>query len=140
MGKTMTDKFKDLNDTFDIEEVVETEVVKPESKKPVPTSKNKDVDIEKDYDYTRGQLYSIIEKGQEALDSALEIAVDQGNARAFEVVGQLIKSVSDTTDKLMDLQKKIKEVEEDNPKGPTNVTNAMSVSYTHLTLPTTPYV
>ena len=125
MGKTMTDIFKDLNDTFDIEEVVDTEVVKPESKKPVQTSKNKDVDIEKDYDYTRGQLYSIIEKGQEALDSALEIAVDQGNARAFEVVGQLIKSVSDTTDKLMDLQKKIKEVEEDNPKGPTNVTNAM---------------
>ena len=121
----MTDKFKDLNDTFDIDEVVETEVVKSESKKPVPTSKNKDADIEKDYDYTRGQLYSIIEKGQEALDSALEIAVDQGNARAFEVVGQLIKSVSDTTDKLMDLQKKIKEVEEDNPKGPTNVTNAM---------------
>ena len=126
----MTDKFKDLNDTFDIEEVVETEVVKPESKKPVPTSKNKDVDIEKDYDYTRGQLYSIIEKGQEALDSALEIAVDQGNARAFEVVGQLIKSVSDTTDKLMDLQNKIKEVEGDSTKGPTNVTNAMFVGST----------
>ena len=82
-------------------------------------------DIDKDYEYTRGNLYSIIEKGQEALDSALEIAVDQGQARAFEVVGQLIKSVADTTDKLMDLQKKIKEVEEDNTKGPTNVTNAM---------------
>ena len=90
--------------------------------KPDRLTKN---DIEKDYEYTRGNLYSIIEKGQEALDSALEIAVDQGQARAFEVVGQLIKSVADTTDKLMDLQKKIKEVEEDNTKGPTNVTNAM---------------
>ena len=123
------DKFKDLNDTFDIDEVVETEVLKPEPvkdvEKPVPVSKNKDKDIEKDYEYTRGNLYSIIEKGQEALDSALEIAVDQGQARAFEVVGQLIKSVADTTDKLVDLQKKIKEIEEENPKGPTNVTNAM---------------
>lgn len=123
------DKFKDLNDTFDIDEVVEPEVLKTEPvkdvEKPVPVSKNKDKDIEKDYEYTRGNLYSIIEKGQEALDSALEIAVDQGQARAFEVVGQLIKSVADTTDKLVDLQKKIKEIEEDNPKGPTNVTNAM---------------
>ena len=133
----MKDKFEDLNDTFDITpaEPVESEVVK-EPKKPDKVSKSKEIDIDKDYEYTRGNLYSIIEKGQEALDSALEIAVDQGQARAFEVVGQLIKSVADTTDKLMDLQKKIKEVEEDTNKGPTNVTNAMSVSYTHLTLPT----
>ena len=122
----MKDKFEDLNDTFDITpaEPVESEVVK-ETKKPEKVSKSKEIDIDKDYEYTRGNLYSIIEKGQEALDSALEIAVDQGQARAFEVVGQLIKSVADTTDKLMDLQKKIKEVEEDNSKGPTNVTNAM---------------
>ena len=111
----MKDKFEDLNDTFDITpaEPVESEVVK-EPKKPEKVSKSKEIDIDKDYEYTRGNLYSIIEKGQEALDSALEIAVDQGQARAFEVVGQLIKSVADTTDKLMDLQKKIKEVEEDN--------------------------
>ena len=122
----MKDKFEDLNDTFDITpaEPVESEVVK-EPKKPDKVSKSKEIDIDKDYEYTRGNLYSIIEKGQEALDSALEIAVDQGQARAFEVVGQLIKSVADTTDKLMDLQKKIKEVEEDTNKGPTNVTNAM---------------
>mgnify|MGYP001182507273 FL=1 len=122
----MKDKFEDLNDTFDITpaEPVESEVVK-EPKKPEKVSKSKEIDIDKDYEYTRGNLYSIIEKGQEALDSALEIAVDQGQARAFEVVGQLIKSVADTTDKLMDLQKKIKEVEEDTNKGPTNVTNAM---------------
>ena len=122
----MKDKFEDLNDTFDITpaEPVESEVVK-EPKKPDKVSKSKEIDIDKDYEYTRGNLYSIIEKGQEALDSALEIAVDQGQARAFEVVCQLIKSVADTTDKLMDLQKKIKEVEEDTNKGPTNVTNAM---------------
>ena len=116
-----------LDDAFNITPT-EVEVDQTEVKEPVGIQKPDRLtkgDIEKDYEYTRGNLYSIIEKGQEALDSALEIAVDQGQARAFEVVGQLIKSVADTTDKLMDLQKKIKEVEEDTNKGPTNVTNAM---------------
>mgnify|MGYP003312568259 CR=1 FL=1 len=119
----MTKKFDELNDAFNVSgDIVPTESTEVGITKPERHERN---DIEKDYEYTRGNLYSIIEKGQEALDSALEIAVDQGQARAFEVVGQLIKSVADTTDKLMDLQKKIKEVEEDNSKGPTNVTNAM---------------
>ena len=61
-------------------------------------------DIEKDYDYTRGNLYSIIEKGQEAIDGILELAQESEMPRAYEVAGQLIKSVSDATDKLMDLQ------------------------------------
>ena len=71
---------------------------------------------------TRGNLYSIIEKGQEALDTALELAQDSGQARQFEVVGQLIKNVADATDKLLDLQKKLKDLDADE-KGPTNVTN-----------------
>ena len=80
-------------------------------------------DIEKDYDYTRGNLYSIIEKGQEAINGILELAQDSEMPRAYEVAGQLIKSVSDATDKLMDLQKKLKDVNEEDTKGPTNVTN-----------------
>ena len=87
-------------------------------------------DIEKDYEYTRGNLYSIIEKGQEAINGILEVAQDSDMPRAYEVAGQLIKSVSDATDKLMDLQKKLKDVNEEDKKGPKNVTNALFVGST----------
>ena len=88
-------------------------------------------DIEKDYEYTRGNLYSIIEKGQEAINGILELAQESEMPRAYEVAGQLIKSVSDATDKLMDLQKKLKDVnEEKESKGPTTVNNAVFVGST----------
>ena len=88
-------------------------------------------DIEKDYDYTRGNLYSIIEKGQEAINGILELAQESEMPRAYEVAGQLIKSVSDATDKLMDLQKKVKDVnKEEESKGPTTVNNALFVGST----------
>ena len=88
-------------------------------------------DITKDYEYTRGNLYSIIEKGQEAINGILELAQESEMPRAYEVAGQLIKSVSDATDKLMDLQKKLKDVEEEKvAKGPSNVTNALFVGST----------
>ncbi len=80
-------------------------------------------DVSKDYDYTRGNLYSLIEKGQEAINGIMEVAGETASPRAYEVAGQLIKSVADTTDKLMDLQKKVKEVEEDSNKTTNNVTN-----------------
>ena len=83
-------------------------------------------DIGKDYEYTRGNLYSLIEKGQEAINGIMEVAGESASPRAYEVAGQLIKSVADTTDKLMDLQKKIKEVEEDTNKTKNNVTNNAS--------------
>ena len=88
-------------------------------------------DVTKDYEYTRGNLYSIIEKGQEAINGILELAQESEMPRAYEVAGQLIKSVSDATDKLMDLQKKLKDVEEEKvAKGPSNVTNALFVGST----------
>ena len=80
-------------------------------------------DIKKDYEYTRANLYSLIEKGQEAINGIMELAGEGGSARAYEVAGQLIKSVADTTDKLIDLQKKLKDVEEEGPKTTNNVTN-----------------
>ena len=80
-------------------------------------------EVEKDYEYTRANLYSIIEKGQEAINGIMEVAGESASPRAYEVAGQLIKSVADTTDKLMDLQKKVKEVEEDSNKTTNNVTN-----------------
>ena len=115
----MTDKLdKTFNITPEVVEEEKTEVVKKEK----PDRLTKD-DITRDYEYTRGNLYSIIEKGQEAIDGILEIAQESEMPRAYEVAGQLIKSVSDATDKLIDLQKKVKEVNEDEKKGPTNVTN-----------------
>ena len=87
--------------------------------------------IQKDYEYTRGNLYSIIEKGQEAINGILELAQESEMPRAYEVAGQLIKSVSDATDKLMDLQKKLKDVnKEEESKGPSTVNNALFVGST----------
>ena len=85
--------------------------------------KNVSDDVEKDYEYTRANLYSLIEKGQESLNGIMELAGESASPRAYEVAGQIIKSVADTTDKLLDLQKKIKEVNEEDKRGPTNVTN-----------------
>ena len=121
-----------LDETFNITstEVVEADEVKPAVgiQKPDRLTKN---DIEKDYEYTRGNLYSIIEKGQEAINGILELAQDSEMPRPYEVAGQLIKSVSDATDKLMDLQKKLKDVEEETQsKGPSTVNNALFVGST----------
>ena len=87
-------------------------------------------EIEKDYEYTRANLYSIIEKGQEAINGIMEVAGESASPRAYEVAGQLIKSVADTTDKLMDLQKKIKDVNEDTPKTNNVTNNALFVGST----------
>jgi hypothetical protein len=84
--------------------------------------KNVTDDIDKDYEYTRSNLYSLIEKGQESLNGIMELAGESASPRAYEVAGQIIKSVADTTDKLMELQKKVKEIDEDKGK-PTQVTN-----------------
>ena len=122
-----------LDDAFNITptevEVDQTEVKEPVGiQKPDRLTKN---DIEKDYEYTRGNLYSIIEKGQEAINGILELAQDSEMPRAYEVAGQLIKSVSDATDKLMDLQKKLKDVEEEKAsKGPSTVNNSLFVGST----------
>ena len=121
---------KQLDNAFIITpDVVEDEKVgiTPEQK---PDRFTKD-EITRDYEYTRGNLYSIIEKGQEAIDGILELAQESEMPRAYEVAGQLIKSVSDATDKLMDLQKKLKDVnEETQSKGPNTVNNALFVGST----------
>ena len=100
----------------------ESNIVETTAEK-IQVSKSKDNDIEKDYEYTRANLYSLIEKGQEAINGIMELAGEGASPRAYEVAGQLIKSVADTTDKLIDLQKKVKEVEEDTVKTTNNVTN-----------------
>jgi hypothetical protein len=130
----MAQKFDDLNEAFNVNsEVVSSDI--EEGIKKVPSSEDLLVselsDIKKDYEYARGNLYSLIEKGQQAVNGILELAQESEMPRAYEVAGQLIKNVSDATDKLMDLQKKLKDVEEQKiSKGPTNVTNALFVGST----------
>ena len=124
----MEKKFDKLNETFNTSnELVQPEVVEEKIEK-VKSSVD---DVKKDYDYTRGNLYSIIEKGQEAINGILELAQESEMPRAYEVAGQLIKNVADATDKLMDLQKKLKDVEEEKQaKGPSTVNNALFVGST----------
>ena len=126
----ITKKFDDLNETFNVSgEIVSSKVETIEEKIQKVTAPVDD--IKKDYDYTRGNLYSLIEKGQEAINGILELAQESEMPRAYEVAGQLIKNVADATDKLMDLQKKLKDIDEEKiSKGPTNVTNALFVGST----------
>ena len=100
-----------------IEEALDVETSIVPKKEPkmevVPTTTTEQ--LKKDYDYTRGNLYSLIEKGQEAVDGILEVAQSSDQPRAYEGAGQMIKHVGDVADKLADLHKKVNEIE--NPKG-----------------------
>ena len=114
----MPDKFASIDKVLG----TETDIVEVDDS-PKPIDKITD-DLQKDYEYTRANLYSLVEKGQEALNGILEVAGEGGSARAYEVAGQIIKSVADTTDKLVDLQKKVKDIEDDTDKPKANnVTN-----------------
>ena len=118
------------DEKFDaIEEALEVtdrgaEIMKKEPvSKPVKKIKSGKEDLTKDYEYSRAQLYSLVEKGQEAVDGALDVAQQSDSARAYDVAGQLIKHVADTADKLIDLQKKMKDIDEVKDSKTTNVTN-----------------
>jgi hypothetical protein len=116
----MKNNYEKLDSSLNIEsEIVEVD----KSISDLNITPIKSDDIKKDYEYTRANLYSLIEKGQEAINGIMELAGEGGSPRAYEVAGQLIKSVGDVTDKLIDLQKKLKDVEEDNTKTTNNVTN-----------------
>ena len=109
-------KFDDIDEFLDIEPVDD-----PKNDKVEKIEKKDDPTL--DYEYSRGNLYSLIEKGQEAINGIMEVAGETASPRAYEVAGQLIKSVADTTDKLADLHKQVKEIEADNPKTQSTVTN-----------------
>ncbi|MEC9064204.1 MAG: terminase [Pseudomonadota bacterium] len=104
-------QFDGIEEALDVETSI---VPKKEHKvEVVPTTTTEQ--LKKDYDYTRANLYSLIEKGQEAVDGILEVAQSSDQPRAYEVAGQMIKHVGDVADKLADLHKKVNEIE--NPKG-----------------------
>tara|TARA_B100000676_G_C17896971_1_gene742414 strand:- start:629 stop:1048 length:420 start_codon:yes stop_codon:yes gene_type:complete len=116
-------KFEEIDEFLDIEpiDVPKKNQIKKIEKKDDPTL---------DYEYSRGNLYSLIEKGQEAINGILELAQDGQQPRAYEVAGQLIKSVGDTTDKLIDLQTKMKELKKEDDGSPKTVNNALFVGST----------
>jgi hypothetical protein len=128
----MKSKFDKINETLNIEStsrVKEVETTKSKNIQKVEERIPLDCSDE-DFEYTRGNLYSLIEKGQEAINDIMELAHQSESPRAYEVAGQLIKNVGDVTDKLIDLQQKMKKLKEEDVKGPKNVTNALFVGST----------
>tara|TARA_B100000073_G_scaffold88442_1_gene69317 strand:+ start:8325 stop:8750 length:426 start_codon:yes stop_codon:yes gene_type:complete len=127
----MKNDFDAINDSLEIEATPTEIVPTPETSIRKSPKKGEGDDTDYDYDYTRGQLYSLIEKGQEAIDGIIDIAQQSDSPRAYEVAGQLIKNVADTTDKLLDLQSKLKKLKEEE-SGPKNVTtnNTMFIGST----------
>lgn len=110
--------------------------IKQEILNPKPQSKTiierplESVDIDSDYKYSRENFYNLIERGQDAIDGILDLAKEGEHPRAYEVAGQLIKNVAEVTDKLADLQEKMKKLKELPEHGPKNVTNALFVGST----------
>ena len=125
----MKNNFDKIDETLDIKATITAKEIIKESKKEIKSIQSKD-HSELDYDYIRGTLYNLIEKGQEAATSLLELAQDGQQPRAYEVFGQLIKSVADSTDKLMDIHQKVKELKKEEKSGPKNVTNALFIGST----------
>lgn len=118
----MSENYDGIEDALNVDtEIVSTEQVE-KPKKRTERIIDIDKDIKKDYDYSRGQLYDVIEKGQEALAGILDVANNTDHPRAYEVAGQLVKSVSDATEKLIALQQKMQDLEE-GPKSKQKVTN-----------------
>jgi len=117
-----TKKFDGIEDALDVETaIVPTEEASVQKAEEFVTATKEQ--LKKDYEYTRGNLYSLIEKGQEAVDGILELAQESDQPRAYEVAGQLIKHIGDVADKLVDLQKKVNEIENPKKSKEVNTTN-----------------
>ena len=120
----MSTKFeKNMEDIFELPEKIEqTKELKPVD--------NSDETVDNDFKYARENLYNINERGSDALNTLVDVANQSQHPRAFEVVGQLVKTLSDTNKDLLELQKKVKVIKKDIPDQPQNVTNALFVGNT----------
>tara|TARA_Y100000022_G_C13092293_1_gene302854 strand:- start:93 stop:533 length:441 start_codon:yes stop_codon:yes gene_type:complete len=114
-----TSKYEGIEEALD----VDSDIVPAAPKAEIVNSAATKDQLKKDYEYTRGNLYSLIEKGQEAVDGILELAQESDQPRAYEVAGQLIKHVGDVADKLVDLQKKVNDIEAPTKTKEINTTN-----------------
>src|SRR6056300_1904131 len=121
-----------LDNVLGITDVVETTVKDVTPPKPVlvPKTEMNEADVDNDYKYQRENFYNLIERGQDAIDGILELARESEHPRTYEVAGNLIKQVADVTEKLGDLQEKMKKLKEVPNTAPKNVTNALFVGST----------
>ena len=92
--------------------------------------KSQEDDVKHDYETARAQMHNLVSKGQEAVDGILEVAQSSDHPRAYEVAALMIKNVADTTEKLIDLQRKMKELDAEDKKVTNNTTNALFVGST----------
>ena len=102
-------------------------IKKPPERKMVESNTN---DLDTDYKYARENIYNIIERGQEAIEDLLQDARDSGNARMFEVVGQLIKTVGEQNQNLVNVHKQVKDITQETTASPNSVTNALFIGST----------
>ena len=116
-----------LNEVLGVSEPTPKEVVVSE---PVPRPSDELDDVDADYKYQRDNFYNLIEKGQNAIEGILNVAKESDHPRGYEVAGNLIKQVAEVTEKLGDLQEKMKKLKEVPNSGPKNVTNALFVGST----------
>ena len=120
-----------VNDILGIEKKNEVAITDFEQPAPVPKKIDETKsDVDNDYAHSRDNYYNLIDKGNEAIDGILNLAKEGEHPRAYEVAGQLIKTVSEVSQNLLDLQDKLKKVKEVPDKGPKNVTNALFVGST----------
>ena len=116
-----------LNEVLGVSEPTPKEVVVSE---PVPRPSDELDDVDADYKYQRDNFYNLIEKGQNAIEGILNVAKESDHPRGYEVAGNLIKQVAEVTEKLGDLQEKMKRLKEVPNSAPKNVTNALFVGST----------
>ena len=102
----------------------------PDNSEVVPYQAESGDDIENDYKYQRDNFYTLVEKGSSAIDGILELAKESEHPRTYEVAGNLIKQVAEVTEKLGDLQEKMRKLKEVPSNAPKNVTNALFVGST----------
>ena len=116
-----------LNEVLGVSEPTPKEVV---VSKPVSRPSDELDDVDADYKYQRDNFYNLIEKGQNAIEGILNVAKESDHPRGYEVAGNLIKQVAEVTEKLGDLQEKMKKLKEVPNSAPKNVTNALFVGST----------
>ena len=117
-----------ISDALGITQNIKQEILDPKPLVPRPVGDYEDADA--DYKYSRENFYSLVERGQDAIDGILEVAKEGEHPRAYEVVGQLIKNVGEVTEKLVDLQEKMKKLKEVPDHAPKSVTNALFIGST----------
>jgi hypothetical protein len=126
----MKDPFTDIDKALGVFDPIETAIQQNNIVVPKKVVKSNEDDIENDYKYQRENFYGLVERGQDAIDGILELAKEGEHPRAYEVAGNLIKQVAEVTEKLGDLQEKMRKLKEVPNSAPKNVTNALFVGST----------